>query len=504
MKRIPALLALPLLLTACSVHKVETQHRQIKADQKELQAIVEEYKQQSAMKPRSRELTIDPTVEWTYKEVSVTTSKLGIRESIQALSQGYPVVFSVADDFNPKVSSSRNSKTIRDHFESYEMQANVGIVVTAGAVIVQPNKTVHYEIPVAGGFGGQNLSQQIYNISADNLQQSESAENVQGFSNRVSIVTNAYEELSNLVKSAVPGAKPCLEVQASLDTEDAADKECYAISGTGNMLTITAKPQDHARFRLIYENWNAAITRQASVSIKVMEIDVTDLAQQQFDITLIRNSLVQTQFINQTSGLVDVVDAGGFLTFDFQEQGLYETGTQGVIQALNRISDVSLVSTYDLQLHNNKLRTIRNFGTTRFPQEVTIQNTSGGAITTSTPSVKIGQISTGDALNILPTITQDTINLHIVANDAQIEAERPFNFGDGQLQGVTIDDSGQDEVLNVTLKSRQMVLLSSSQRKEIRVVKGSSDFAPIVGDTRSGEKRIIERIFLISGSIKAS
>jgi hypothetical protein len=162
---------------------------------------------------------------------------------------------------------------------------------------------------------------------------------------------------------------------------------------------------------------------------------------------------------------------------------------------------VSVIDSYEAQLHNNRLHTDRNFGTVRYLEQLSRQEINQGGTTLSTPVAQFKEISTGLALNILPTITENAINMHIVLNTAEVDRFDTINVGDGLLTATLPQDSGSDKVFDVTLKSNEMVMLTSSLRKVVRVEKGKNDALPIIGDSRNGEKRIIQRIHLIQGQI---
>lgn len=500
--RIITLIAICIFASGCSVIKVEKMDRQIKLERQEIEDIIDGARKQHHQKPKSTQVRIADGEGWTYKEFSANTSNLGLRETVRALSQGYPVTFDIPKDYNPKVSSSRDSKTIRDHFESIEMQADVGIVVARGGVIVQKTKTQMFEIPVFGSDTEQYQGYMRYSMGADNLNRVEGSD-AEEFINQVFTLVNPYKEIKELVQSSIPTSVPCADV--TITYEDAKENEildCFTLSSIGNTLTITAKPRQLARFKPLYSEWFAKATREANVSIRVLEIDVTDIAQQQFDVNLVRNSLLQTSFNNNNDDLIDIVDTGGgSLTFEFLDPSLYIAGTQGVIRALNKISNVSLIEEHSIELHNNRLKTIREFGTVRYVKQATIQNTNQGNTSISTPSVELDEIRTGNALNILSTITQDEINMHIVINRVDVTGFDTFNFGDGQLTGRFPQDQGKDEVFDVSLRDRQIVLMSSSSRELKTVDRGANDFAPIIGDSRRGELRVMQRVYLISGSI---
>ena len=501
-KVIVLLMAIIFTLQGCSTLKVEKHRAEVKLDREKLNKIVESAKQIRAIKPQAKRITVERGKEWIYQQFSATTSANGLRETMISLAQGFPVVFAIKDNYNPRITSSRNARTIKDHFNSIELQANVGIMVAQGVVLVTKTKTKQYKIPVFGSFVSGSAGVISMQLSSDNLQRVAGAGSVSGFSNNVIGNINPYKEISEIVMSTIPTIRKCGD---SLVTPELIKRgevpDCYSLGATGNSLTITAKPRDHERFNQVYREWLTSATRQASVSIKILEIDVTDLAQQKFDINLVRNGLVQTSFNNATGGLVDILDSGGFLTFEFLDPALYLSGTQGVIQALSKISEVSVVDEKDFQLHNNRLKTDRDFGTTRYIEQATIQNTSGGSLTTTTPSVKVGEISTGTAINILPTISDDMITMHIVINSAEVNGFNPYDFGNGQLTGSFPNDVGKDDVFDITLKDSQMVMLSSTKRKVVRVEKGQTDFMPIIGDSRKSEKRIIQRVYLIQGRV---
>ena len=164
-------------------------------------------------------------------------------------------------------------------------------------------------------------------------------------------------------------------------------------------------------------------TRQASIKITILHLDVTDLAQHQVDLTLLRNASIALNLSNVTQDLISsrIDAAGSVLSIRATDPDSAWQSSELIMKALASLGNVAVDDTKEMLVYNNRLVTLRNYRVHRYVEEVTIQQTNAGGTSLSTPTVEIGEIETGQAINILPTLTRDRIALHIVINQAQID-----------------------------------------------------------------------------------
>jgi len=506
---LPVFLSL-LLLASCNAPKIEELRDESASVGAEFEQLLEDFRKRAEDAQPIPDHTVvesDPYQLLLNSELVASYQGQGAREAFRQIVVGYPVVFDIPDNYDPKVQVSPKAVTVRDHLDSLSVQANLGYSFIDDVFVVSRTATRDFVIPAFGNSNADSAGA-TYALSFNNL---ASNSNSGRFQNEATFRFNIYEELTGLVKS-ITGLDECQTDVVNISTGPVPDvpllnatppSECYSISGSANLLTLTAAPRSMSQFKSAYNEWIASINRSAEVTLKIIELDVTDVSQQSFDFSLIRNASVITTLDATTNGLVDINQGAGVLRFNFQEGNRWD-GSQIIIQALTAVGDIANIETKEFQVHNNRLLTIRNFTNERFVEEITIQDTASGGTSLSTPSITQGEIPVGQALNILPTITKGEITMHIVYNDASLDRLVPFAVGD-TISGVTPIDSGSDNVFDVTLADGETVILASTHRKSIEIndeVPTAAAFPPLkAAVSRSGEKRVTQTLFVISANL---
>ena len=367
--------------------------------------------------------------------------------------------------------------------------------------------TREYEVPLYGG--GNN----IINVSSNNL--GTDGNKAGGFENNVSSQLSAQNDVHQLVNTVL-GIQYCEQVS---DNEDGAadaiaahtynDQECYSISPTGNLLSITARPQRIVLFDNAYEKWLRSVTRQANIKVTVVRLDVTDLAQQHVDLSVVRNASIYANISNITQDLTatELNAGGGVFSLKVADPDSPWDSSGIILEALAQVGNISIDDTKEVLVYNNRLVTIRNYRIHRYVERTSIQQTDAGGTSLSTPTVEIGELETGQAINILPTFTGDLIALHIVINEAKIDSLDTYDIAGSS--GVLPTSSGNDNIFDVTIEDGETVLLASTHREEVEVKTDRSGLLPVwpfnqlTGNSASGGKRLTQTLFLIQGSFRS-
>ena len=427
-----------------------------------------------------------------------------MRATLRAIVPGHPITYAIEDSYNPSVRSAPNSITYKDHLDSVALQANVGYEYHSGTLIITPTMTKRYTVPLSGG-GTNNIIVSNNNLSETSTQGT--------FSNNLYSSITPRDDVLHLVHAALDiphctGEATDKEPQATTDRYTANTNECYSIAPSGNLLTITARPHRIVKFDAVYEEWIKAVTRQAIIKFTTIRLDVTELAQQHIDISTIRNATIAGSLENITSNLVDsTVDASGsVMTIRIDDPGSPWNTSQIILRALNRIGNASIEDSREMVVYNNRLVTFRDFSVTRYIEQISIESTNTGGTSRETPNVEVGNLETGQALNILPTLTDDLIGMHIVINEAILDGFTQYElFG---TSGVLPQNSGSDTIFDVTLNDSEAVLLASTSRIETNHNVDQSGLLPVwpfnlIGPNASeGRRRVIQTLYLIEGEIK--
>ena len=492
---------LPVLLTAACSEQIRQRQQDFSQAQQRYRQILDEQAAVEPAPPRLRRIDVPQENAWFYQPHQATYRNQGLRETLMRLIPGLPVTYALPPDYNPSVSSAPGAVTVADHLEVIALQANVGYRLQQGVLLITPTVTVDFEIPLYGG--GSN----VINLSVDNLGQAAgAAADPGGFANNMVSHLSAQSDVSRLVNTVL-GIARCEPDAPAPEREPGQLRECYAISPTGNLLTITARPQSLLAFEDAYQKWLEAVTRQANVKITTIRLDVTDLAQQKLDLSLVRNASIAANITNLSSNLIGISAGGGVLSIRVDDPDSSLDTSQFILQALARMGNISIDDTREVLVYNNRLVTVRNYRTQRYVQERSIQQTNTGGTSLSTPTVKIGTVETGQALNILPTLTSELIGLHVVINEAQLEQFRSEDMGQSGASRVTYPiTSGADNVFDVTMRNGEIVLLASSRREELELKNDRSGTLPLwpfnhlTDNAASAGKRLTQTLFLIQAN----
>lgn len=524
--RLAGLLA-ALALPACS-ENIRQREQEISDAMERHRQILEEQQIVQALNARAGRIEVSKEKAWLYQPYSASYSD-GLRQTLPRIVP-YPITYAIRNDYNPQVNSTAQATTVEDHLDAISLQANVGYQFHEGTLLITPTVTRKYEVPLYGG--GNNT----IGIGTDNLNVGN--EPGGSYSNSLFSDISPLNDVYQLVNATL-GIGACNAEQQTSESvqrqgETGAVKttrtttikkfearggplqidECYSVSPSGNLLIITARPQRQVLFESVYREWLKAVTRQANVKITTIRLDVTQLAQQQVDISVIRNAAISAGFGNvvQTragGALSSPVISGNDKVFSLQlrADGSPWNTSQVILKALERIGNVSVEDSRELLLHNNRLVTLRDYHVERYVKQISVELNTTGNTSVSTPNVEIDQLQTGQAINILPTLTDDLIAMHVVINEARVDSR--VNYSIGGTEGVLPQNSGSDSIFDVTLKHNEAVLLASTTRTETSTSDERAGLLPIWplnlvnGGGARGSQRVIQTLYLIEAGFKS-
>ena len=502
--RLACLLA-ALVLPACS-ENIRQREQEFSEAMKRHRQVLEEQRTVRAINARAKRVDVPSDRAWLYRPYRATYRNQKLRETLERLTPGFPVAYALPVKYDPRVSSTPDAVTVEDHLNAISLQANVGYEFHQGILLVMPMVTREYEVPLYGG--GSNT----INVSSNNL--GTDGNKAGGFENNVSSQLSAQNDVHQLVNTVL-GIQYCEQVSegedgaAALAAHTWNDQECYSISPTGNLLSITARPQRIVLFDNAYEKWLRSVTRQANIKITVVRLDVTDLAQQHVDLSLVRNASIAANISNLTRDLAatQINAGGGVFSLRIDDPDSSWKSSEIILKALAQVGNISIDDTKEVLVYNNRLVTIRNYRIHRYVERSSIQQTDSGGTSLSTPTVEIGELETGQAINVLPTFSGDLIALHIVINEAKIDSLDTYNIAGSS--GVLPTSSGNDNIFDVTIEDGETVLLASTHREEVEVKTDRSGLLPVwpfnrlTGNSASGGKRLTQTLFLIQGNFRS-
>jgi hypothetical protein len=515
-----ALLAGVLFAAGCTITKHEEIEKQAEGTLAEYEALLQTFKNKKSMAvPKSKQLEIETETAWLQKEVTSDYSKMRFRSALKQLFPGTPIVYSmnIPENYDFEVVAPPQAHTVQDHLNSISLQSNLGWSMSGGVLYVSPNSVVHYPIPLYGsGSGGGSGIRSNIKVSSNNLGESNSG----GFVNELEGEMSPYDEIASIA-SSVTGAQACgsqgSAVSPAFYSADPvpASPACYSLSGAGNILVLSARPQQHALFSSAYKPWYKSVNTQVQITLKVLQTDVTDIAQQALDPSILRTAAISAASgLSHFEGLginaaansqnfVSFDESANGLTFTFDEGSRY-AGSELIIRALNQVGKTFVSKTQEITARNNQVSSFAMNEETPFLESVSITTTSNNNNSSSTaPTLQSNATLTGTAFNIIATVTGNQIGLRIVINEKTLGEREDYEISteDTFVQGSRYGWTSSDSTFTPTLKDGEVALLVSSERKTFDVSNAKNDLLPFIGDMKSAKGRVFNTLYLIEAHI---
>jgi hypothetical protein len=515
-------LGLSLLLVAgCTISKHEEISKNADREMDNFSDLLETFKARRIQDmPQSEVLEIDKADAWLYEEVTSDYSAAGFRVALKTLFPGTPIVFadSIPASFTVPVVAPPQAFTKKDHLNSISLQTNLGWSVAGGVLYISPNMVTHYPIPLFGSSGAGGIANNI-KLSNDNLGDDGGSS---GFRNALEGEISPYLELANIAAS-VTGATMCEQGLAvspvpTLRPNTAAiygAPACYALSGAGNVLVMNARPQQHAVFASAYHPWYKSVNTQVQITLKILQTDVTDIAQQAIDPSILRSAAISAatglshfeglgvQAGSNSQNFVSFDESANGLTFTFDEGSRY-AGSELIIKALNQVGKTFVSSSQEFTARNNQLNSFVFEEETPFLESVSVSTTNTSANSSSTaPTLTSNSTLTGSALNVIATVTGDEIGLRIIINEKILGEREDFQVStpDTMVSGSRFGLTSSASTFTPTLRDGDVALLVSSERKNFDIQNGKNDLLPFIGDTYSAKGRVFNTLYLIEAHI---
>lgn len=514
-----------LLLTSCTITKHEEISKKADKEMGQFSDLLDDFKARRIQNmPQSEVLEIDKSDAWLYREVTSDYSKTEFREALKTLLPGTPMVFSrvIPKNFKKLVVAPPQAFTLKDHLDSISLQTNLGWSVAKGVLYISPNMVAHYPIPLFGSFsgeggqGGEGVKNTI-KLSNDNLG-GDSANS--GFKNDLEGSMSAYSEIASIAGS-VTNATQCGGSVASRpftnsgDGLDAAKPACFSLSGTGNVLIMHARPQQHAMFDAAYRPWYKSVNTQVQITLKILQTDVTDIAQQAIDPSILRSAAISAatglshfeglgvSSSAQSQNFVSFDESANGLTFSFDEGSRY-AGSNLIIKALNQVGKTFVSSSQEFTARNNQLNSFVFEEETPFLESLSVSTTNiSSNSSTTAPTLTSSSTLTGTALNVIATVTGDEIGLRIIINEKILGVREDFEVStlDTRVKGSRFGLTSSASTFTPTLRDGDVALLVSSERKTFDIQNGKNDLLPFLGDTYSAKGRVFNTLYLVEAHI---
>lgn len=463
---------------------------------------------------------------WLYRPVSPVDYHLPLRATVAELFPGRPVIYRMAPGYDPIVRSMLGARTLKEHLDSITLQANVSWSYSAGTLVFSAMVTRQYPLPMFGG--AVNTTE----LKANNLSSDLDAD--AGVTNTFEATANLMAELESLVNTTL-GILPCQKDLSGLSVQQQSqeyvqsdrtlagvphlheplpEQECYSVSGLANLLTITARPQTLLRFEEAYRPFSEGLKRSALLKIITIKLDVTDLTQQRLDLDLVRrgSKIVGgiegeleggTLLSNITTDLTSsqALSGGAVLRATFVDPDSPWSGSSVLLQSLESIANMTVEDSRELLAYSNRLITIQDTERFNYISSIEQDLEATGNVSVIETTINTDTVVTGQTLNILPSLTDDTISMHIVINEANLT--RLKVEGTSSIRVSLPDTSNSDVVFDVSLGDRETALIASTTRAETQLREDKSGILPIgwlnriLSNSNEGQQRIYQTVYLI-------
>ena len=451
--------------------------------------------------------------------------RMPLRMAMTEILPTNPISYLIDKHYDPDITSNPEAKTIRDHLEAISLQANLGWHYQSGTIIFTNTVTRQYPIALYGG--GTN----VMKVNANNLSSNVSDNQI---TNSITVTIHLLAELKKFITSTI-NIKECIASTDTTTTELTTDqtpsdpvmamhgfpglepqlqvKECFDVSGSANLITLTARPQTLLRFESAYQQFIESLNRNVNLKILTIKIDVTDLSQQRLDLDILRSGTdISGSLTNIVSDITSSQSTaaggnlGAVLDLTLERAGSPWIGSQIVLQNLESIANLSIEDSREIIAYSNRLITIQDTDTLTYIREIRRDPETVGNTTTFRTSVTSDQILTGQALNIMPSLTDTHIALHIVINESTLIRLKVDGTEDTRI--TLPDTSNSDVVFDVTLRDKEIALIASSTRSETQTREDKSGLLPIkfidrlFSNSNEGQQRVYQTLYLIEASFR--
>jgi type IVB pilus formation R64 PilN family outer membrane protein len=199
-----------------------------------------------------------------------------------------------------------------------------------------------------------------------------------------SATMNAWDQIQETIQNMLPSSAK------------------MSVSPTSGIITITAPPDTLRKVGKYVRDINEKMSRQVAVTVRLIRVTLDKSHQYGLDLNAAFNN-GKYNWSTTTVGATQASSGEGAiaqtLSFGILGHGKF-VGTQGVIQALSRQGDASLVTTATVTTMNNKTAPIQISGSRDYisKMETTITDNN------TTTSVDTDTINYGFNMNILPRI----------------------------------------------------------------------------------------------------
>ena len=232
------------------------------------------------------------------------------------------------------------------------------------------------------------------------------------------------------------------------------DEGRVSVSQSSGTLVVRDHPEVVKRVESFVETTNASLKREVVVDVAVYSVTFSESDARALDWNALFESATGSVGLEVSSPATNQ-DGVAALTLTAGE-GNWE-GTEGIIRSLERVGEVSQLTSSQLRTVNNMPAPFRAGETVHYLAEVTPTQTADTVIQTG---ASLDEVDVGFSLNVIPQIQSNSedVLMRIALNMNTLEELMPVEAGETVLQAPRV--SRREQLQQVWLNSGEPLILS--------------------------------------------
>lgn len=249
---------------------------------------------------------------------------------------------------------------------------------------------------------------------------------------------------------------PWGEVRSSLEAMLSSQGR-YSVSESIGKIVVRDYPDIMARVKEYLDLVNETVGRQVSIRVQIYKVssNADDKRGVNWDVLFDNSDHLKSSLV---SNLNPQDSMSGLSRLIFERQGGHYDASQMIIESLNRMGDVSRLTSTVAQTTSGEAVPVRVSKTTRYLEEVETSSTAdtGSTSTSLTP----GEIETGMNMQLVPVVKPNgrDLQMQIVLSLSTLDEIREFSSGESTIQ--LPETSSRDFMQRAWLSSGQTLVLS--------------------------------------------
>ena len=434
----------------------------------------------------TRTVVVPHAAKWLSERLTAEYRSLPASVALRQVTQGRPVRLDVGGD-DPPVDSPRGAASIGEHVQSICRQADWSFSIVGGTMVVTDIETRTF--PLAVQPGATAATMQLRSLAGGR----ESAAG-----SRMELALRPYEEeIVDLVRT-VAGTPPPGPQGNVAEAETAVDpRTSVVVLPSANAVVVTARPHVMRRVAREIERYNRATSQTVRLHVALYEVETSGTNDRGVDLQGLRDSAARFGFRVSTPS---VGPLGGIAELNFERVIGTHRG-RAVLNWLKTVGRTSVSLDDVVEVRNNAVAMVDATQTRQFVAQVSRQTEIAGPSQFATPQVEFDELRLGWSLALQPTVAEQAVTVRVALSRRELVDERPYDLGDGAIQGTTYTTDDFNRVMSVALRSGETKLLTSLANSTRRESAQRVPWLRWIGDGASKARREREVVLVMTAEV---